>query len=439
MSKNETPQPGTIESTPVTHSQSTEPGYGLASESMEKCGDIVKEFKQANITFSDAILTIQNIFNETVAQAGSLSRGPEYDKGLATYFDMLREASTENRQAVERGRRSTSQNDASRQDLFIPQEEVNIQRNNPVLGNEDFETSTNKRKHIEDDCFPWASSSDALRRSIGPELLRTLDILDKWSTDPKFIRSKILLAVGCPDFPPDQWLNVVQGNVVDLDKVLAAHYSTDTDQKQTQEMGLFQFSLKMANTSRFVKSQADWSIAHYKYVRAIAFALPWMRDSIQTYHDFILQTFAAFHPSAHSHVIAFDRAVRLRVAHQKYIGLDDVSKFDDLRNIHLNPYGADLKVEIQAQPEEEKVSDMEIAELPVINGIKESKEFENFQALRTIRENPHLFKVSTPVDVDLSKAFYLRIQIQVSFKVFGLGYERVFGPLRRGVGAHAAH
>ncbi|KAH7912978.1 hypothetical protein BJ138DRAFT_1124813, partial [Hygrophoropsis aurantiaca] len=336
MLDDETPRSGTMEP-PVGNDQPS--GSGIASKPMEECENVVKQFKHGEVTFANAILKIQTIFHDSIQPAGSESGGTDFNSALTTYLDMLQEAVTDNRNAIQRGKRAGAQIESGGTDIIVPDGEESQGRNSPNADIDEVEAFTNKRKRTDDDCFTWAVRSEIARTSMGPELTRTLDTLDKWSTDPKFIRSKILLAPDCPDFPPDQWLNIVQGNVVDLDKVLTAHYSTDTEQKQVQEMGIFQISLRTSNTSRFIKTQADWSIAHYKYVRAIAFVLPWMRDSIQTYHDFILQMFASFHISAHSYVICFDRAVRLRVAHQKHIRLDDVAKFDDLRIIHLNPYG----------------------------------------------------------------------------------------------------
>ena len=71
-----------------------------------------------------------------------------------------------------------------------------------------------------------------------------LDLLDDWATDSTYVVRKILLSPGCPDFPPNQWLNIVKGYAVDLAKVLGAHYSSDVDTKQSQDLGdLFQISI----------------------------------------------------------------------------------------------------------------------------------------------------------------------------------------------------
>ena len=64
-----------------------------------------------------------------------------------------------------------------------------------------------------------------------------LNLLDDWATDPTYVVRKILLSPGYPDFPPDQWLNIVKGYAVELAKVLEAHYSSDVNTKQSQDLG----------------------------------------------------------------------------------------------------------------------------------------------------------------------------------------------------------
>ena len=63
-----------------------------------------------------------------------------------------------------------------------------------------------------------------------------LDLLEDWATDPTYVVKKILLSPGCPDFSLNQWLNIVKGYAVNPAKVLGAHYSSDVDTKQSQDL-----------------------------------------------------------------------------------------------------------------------------------------------------------------------------------------------------------
>ena len=68
----------------------------------------------------------------------------------------------------------------------------------------------------------------------------------------------------------NQWLNIVKGYAVDLAKVLGAHYSSDVDTKQSQDLGdLFQISIRVPKQSKAIKTYEDWFIAFGKTIQAI--------------------------------------------------------------------------------------------------------------------------------------------------------------------------
>ncbi|KIK75829.1 hypothetical protein PAXRUDRAFT_171562, partial [Paxillus rubicundulus Ve08.2h10] len=103
-----------------------------------------------------------------------------------------------------------------------------------------------KRSSVNEDLFPWGPSSIILREALPPDLRSTLTLLEDWANDPNFVVRKILLSPGCPDFPPDQWANIVKGLAIDLDKVLGAHYSTEVNTKHSHDIGdLFQIAIKL--------------------------------------------------------------------------------------------------------------------------------------------------------------------------------------------------
>ena len=52
------------------------------------------------------------------------------------------------------------------------------------------------------------------------------------------------------DFPPDHWLNIVNGYAVDLAKVLRAHYPSGVEAEQSQDPGdLFELSWRVKSMS----------------------------------------------------------------------------------------------------------------------------------------------------------------------------------------------
>ena len=143
-----------------------------------------------------------------------------------------------------------------------------------------------------------------------------------------------------PNFPPDQWLNIVKGYVVDLSKVLGAHYSFDVEAKQSQDLGeLFQLSIQVPKQSKTITSHGDWVIAFGKTIEAISYALPGRNSEYVAYQPYMSGLFASLTPSFHSRVIDLDKAIRLRTANQKHLRLSDFAHFNDLRTIYLTSLG----------------------------------------------------------------------------------------------------
>ncbi|KAH7904886.1 hypothetical protein BJ138DRAFT_1118985 [Hygrophoropsis aurantiaca] len=262
----------------------------LPEEQIQQSLDIIETFRQGHASFDESVGALQESISSAIPSDASSTDRQRYNQGLRTYIDALQRATEEHNDAKIRGKQ---------REPVDRSDEVNGNRGTPDIDNashasrhrsitpsiyDDADVSY-KRRRVDESMFPWNQSEGTMPNIVDKDLKRAMDLLDNWSGDPKLVKSKILLAPGCPDFPPDQWLNIVQGLPVDLDKVLTSHYSTETEEKQTQDIGLFQVSLKVAKASRIIVSQADWSMAHYKLICAASFAFPWLRSMYMSYHD----------------------------------------------------------------------------------------------------------------------------------------------------------
>ena len=83
--------------------------------------------------------------------------------------------------------------------------------------------------------------------------------------------------------------------------------------------------------TKVVKNGGEWSIAWNRTVRAIIFAFPHRLKEFTTYGEYIINLFSVTHPSVHSRVIAFDKAVRKRIGSVRNLKLSDFEKFADLK------------------------------------------------------------------------------------------------------------
>ncbi|KAF9230248.1 hypothetical protein BU15DRAFT_83872 [Melanogaster broomeanus] len=293
--------------------------------------------------YTNAIMSIQKALAEARAQEGESAA---HEAAFESYLNLLDESD----RRIGRGsghaspvnRRSVSPaNQGSTGPSFEGRHASERRDRTPSDSGSAEESKPKRRKSaIDESLFPWGPSTVVLRDSLSPDLQQILLILDNWANDPTYVVRKILLAPGAPDFPPDQWVNIVKGLAVDLNKVLGSHYSTEIDSKQTRDVGdLFQLSLWAPKQTKVVRTHGDWVIAFGKTLRATTFALPQRYEEYSTWQTYISQLFASVQSSHHGRVIEFDKAARLRVANQKHIRLSDFAKFDDLRTIYLSPFG----------------------------------------------------------------------------------------------------
>ncbi|KAG0702483.1 hypothetical protein DFH29DRAFT_804891, partial [Suillus ampliporus] len=168
----------------------------------------------------------------------------------------------------------------------------------------------------------------------------TLECYEEWSEDPKFYRTKVTTTPGCPSLPSSQWLLLLEGRALDLNKVFSGHYSTAIDAKQSQVLGSgFELTLSQLAATQKVKTFGDWSIATKLWIEALIFIMPWRERELREFHKFMSDIFSTIHYSAHERVLDFDRAIRLLVEQQKFLRYNSFGRFEGLHASHLSSFG----------------------------------------------------------------------------------------------------
>jgi hypothetical protein len=139
---------------------------------------------------------------------------------------------------------------------------------------------------VDESHFPWCRSTSLHRQSL---LIISLS-LNNWAND----RPKIPLSPGCPDFPMDQWSNIVRGLAVDLDRVLDVPRRSILSRCMASEGGP-----KTLN-NRVAKTHGGWTIVFHKTLEAMSFAIPPRRGGYLAWQDYISRLFAAIQLRYHS-------------------------------------------------------------------------------------------------------------------------------------------
>ncbi|KAG2112217.1 uncharacterized protein F5147DRAFT_650871 [Suillus discolor] len=119
-----------------------------------------------------------------------------------------------------------------------------------------------------------------------------------------------------------------------MEELSLQHYEPEQDYEEK----LGKLKIKVggeAEPAKSVQSSQDWSVAYSLFARAMHFAFPHRIDEIDNYGNFIHQKFAQNISKYHSHVIAFNKAVRKRVSRRRDLQLSDFDQFSDLYEGHF--------------------------------------------------------------------------------------------------------
>ncbi|KAG0694186.1 hypothetical protein DFH29DRAFT_880868 [Suillus ampliporus] len=200
---------------------------------------------------------------------------------LAVYVDMLDSVDRLNEKAIEQGRQVRTSSPVEETKVHAEQsceavEEVESRIRKDRGGSESSDEDDSSRKHhrgqLDTTKFPWHEKQVAAIATLAPNIKQTFEQLECFAVDPKVVVQDILSTPGCPPFPPEQWLNIVQWKVVDLGKVLEAAHSTDLEPKQTHVIDDWvELSFQASKSSTGIHSVSDHNIAFTKYINALTF------------------------------------------------------------------------------------------------------------------------------------------------------------------------
>lgn len=130
---------------------------------------------------------------------------------------------------------------------------------------EDGDDEYEKRTHLDFNLLPWKELEESDLDStlkLSPSLQKTHALLENFSRDIKRARSLLLNCDrSIPQFPQAEWLNLLGGNVVDLDHVFSNVYTISYNARDVAELGKDVELLHGSSTpAKTVKTHGDWVI-----------------------------------------------------------------------------------------------------------------------------------------------------------------------------------
>ncbi|KAG1799970.1 hypothetical protein EV424DRAFT_1332318, partial [Suillus variegatus] len=315
------------------------------AECVEKCNELVEQYRRRENPKVDTILALQ----QTLLDSPTVEEGGSLPDALAVFVSMLDSIDRANGKAAERGkeRGQSSQQQEAEGRTTEPgdedqegEERVRRERDSSESSDEDERPSKRSKGRLDTSKFPWHEKRVSAIAALSPDIKQTFEQLERFSVDPKGVVRDILSTPGCPPFPPEQWLNIVQWKVVDLGKVLEAAHSTDLEPKQTHVIDdKVELSFRASKSTAGIHSASDHNIAFTKYINALTFIFPQRWEEYTSWNAHMSGLFHAFETSRHSRVIEYDKAARTLVSLQRHIHLTDYSAFGELQYTFLSSFG----------------------------------------------------------------------------------------------------
>jgi hypothetical protein len=196
------------------------------------------------------------------------------------------------------------------------------------------------RARIDLKSLPWVIQDDVNPARLPESLRKTIALLENISRDPRQAKSTLINSTRCPQFPDSEWTNILAGRAVDLDRVLASLYTVSYDERRTERFGNLELAFGPTKPAKTVDTHGKWVIAWGRAVEATRYVFPHRSSELHEYGEHLNDLFAAFPESSHARIIAYDRAVRIRVAQRRDLLLTEYHKYADLHILWIQGTGA---------------------------------------------------------------------------------------------------
>jgi hypothetical protein len=289
------------------------------------CNSLVEQYRKGEISKPTVYVEIQSKLAE--ALGGDRARS---DAAFGSFIAAIESHDTEIGAAAGKGR------------AIVP-----VQRSpSPPLsvsnGHQSDEEPVAKKVKIDESAYAWVSGRRDKRAVLRDSLSKTLKLIEVYTIDPKATKRSLVNEPDCPEFPDSEWKNIIAGRAVNLDAVLSGQLSTTHDDPKVEKFGELEITFGAVEPTKLVKNGGDWTIAWNRTVRATVYAFPHRLPELTSYGEYIVNLFSVTHPSVHSRVIAFDKAVRKRIGSVRNLELWDFDKFADLKIAHMDSIGVSV-------------------------------------------------------------------------------------------------
>ena len=145
----------------------------------------------------------------------------------------------------------------------------------------------------------------------------TQSILENIPQDFKTVKASLLNSPTLPQFPESEWVSLLSRHAINLDHILASHYSTLHEEKRTKRIGDLKFFISgRSKPTKAVEMHSNWVSAWDQTVEVTLFIFEHRGMELREYGRHITQLFTSLDTPLHSRIIQYNRAMHNRVAQQ---------------------------------------------------------------------------------------------------------------------------
>jgi hypothetical protein len=305
-----------------------ESNTGLYQDILVECNTLVEKYRKGELSKAAVYIDIQSKLSGALGNDRTRS-----DAAFGSFIATIESHDSEVAGASKRGHRGEPRV-ADQRSPSPPASDADEQQS-------ECEPASKKVK-VDESVYAWVASRKDKHTVLRDNLAKTLKFIEAYTIDPKATKRSLINEPDCPEFPDSEWKNVIAGRAINLDAVLSGQLSTTQDEPKIEKFGDFEISYGAVEPTKVVKNGGDWTIAWNRAVRATVFAFPHRAQELASYGEYVVSLFAVTHPSIHSRVIAFDKAVRKRVGSVRNLELTDFEKFADLKIAHMDSIGVSV-------------------------------------------------------------------------------------------------
>lgn len=186
-----------------------------------------------------------------------------------------------------------------------------------------------KRRCIDESTLPWSSPQIA----NGPLQLdaiaaKTRDLLAFFARDIKATLASLLNSASLVAFPESEWLALLRGQAVNLDKVAGSSHSVSVGSRATHNLADgIELHLGVSEPARRIQSVEEWLYAWSETSKALVWVFPHRAAEAEAYQQYIISHFKSTARRFHPRILLLDKRIRLLVSGRRDLTLASHAAF----------------------------------------------------------------------------------------------------------------